>query len=60
MRVKELNNKLAHVCWSPYTIYPSYIASGTAAEQQDSSTGYLNLEIFFSFYNIVILNYLFS
>jgi hypothetical protein len=37
MKVKELNNKLAHVCWSPHKVYPSYIACGTAAEQLDSS-----------------------
>lgn len=37
MRVKEYNNRLAHVCWSPYSTYPSYIASGSAAEQSDSS-----------------------
>jgi len=38
MRVKEYNNRLAHVCWSPCTISPSYIACGSAAEQSDSST----------------------
>ena len=37
MRVKELNNKVAHVAWSPQVIYPTYIAAGTAAEQLDSS-----------------------
>jgi protein transport protein SEC31 len=37
MRLKEANNKIAHIAWSPSTTYPSYIASGTAAEQFDSS-----------------------
>jgi len=37
MRVKELNNKVAHVAWSPQHIHPTYIAAGTAAEQLDSS-----------------------
>lgn len=37
MRVKEYNNRLAHVCWSPCSTYPSYIACGSAAEQSDSS-----------------------
>ena len=39
MRVKELNNKIAHVVWSPSTIYPTYIAAGTASEQLDASIG---------------------
>ena len=38
MRVKELNNKVAHVVWSPLTVCPwSYIAAGTASEQLDAS-----------------------
>lgn len=37
MKIKESNNKIAHVAWSPAQIYPAYIVSGTAAEQLDSS-----------------------
>ena len=39
MRVKELNNKLARVAWSPYNVYPSYIACATASEQSDLTVG---------------------
>lgn len=38
MRVKEYNNRLAHVCWSPCSTYPPYIACGSAAEKSDSSS----------------------
>jgi hypothetical protein len=37
MKIKEFNNKLAHIAWSPAKISPVYLASGTAAEQVDSS-----------------------
>jgi hypothetical protein len=39
MRVKELNNKLARVAWSPYNLNASYIACATAAEQSDLTVG---------------------
>ena len=38
MKIKESNNKIAHIAWSPASLYPSYIASGTAADQADSSS----------------------
>ena len=40
MRIKESNNKIAHIAWSPAKIYPANIASGTAADQLDSSCRY--------------------
>lgn len=37
MRVKEINNKVAHIAWSPSNIYPNYIVAGSAAENPDTS-----------------------
>lgn len=42
MRVKELNNKVAHIAFAPASIYPCYLASATAAEQVDSSSRFVH------------------
>ncbi|CAF0785032.1 unnamed protein product [Brachionus calyciflorus] len=37
MKIKEINNKIANVAFSPANLYPIYVASGTASEQNDSN-----------------------
>jgi hypothetical protein len=37
MRVKELNNKVAHISFAPSSIYPCFLATASAAEQVDAS-----------------------
>lgn len=38
MRVKELNNKVAHISFAPASIYPCYLAGATASEQVESGS----------------------
>ena len=38
MRVKELNNRVVHIAWSPESVYPTYLAAGTAAENVESGS----------------------
>lgn len=38
MRVKELNNRVAHISFAPRATYPCYLASGTASEQVESGS----------------------
>lgn len=37
MKIKEINNKMAQVAFSPGSLYPIYLASGTALDQNDLS-----------------------
>jgi protein transport protein SEC31 len=45
MRVKELNNKIAYIAWSPAQIHPCYMAAGTASQQLDNSNSSSSLDL---------------
>lgn len=38
MKIKEINNKMAQVAFSPSSLNPIYLASGTASDQNDLNT----------------------
>ena len=58
MRLKEVNNKVAHIAWSPLSIYPNYLVAGSASENPDTSNRYhsiLNHVSFLLKFNIFLI-----